>query len=56
VYLNLPEASVHHHYYGFYYKSLYHLQILREHTHTHKECTVEYDGLRHRWVRKEPNP
>ena len=31
VYLNLPEASVHHHYYGFYYKSLCHLQILREH-------------------------
>ena len=31
VYSNLPEASVHHQYYKFYYKSLYHLQILREH-------------------------
>ena len=22
------------------------------HTHTHMKCTVEYDGLRHRWVRR----
>jgi len=25
---------------------------LHTHTHTHMECTVEYDGLRHRWVRR----
>ena len=43
VYLNLPEASVHHHYYGFYYKSLCHLQILREHyefTYLLRICVV----------------
>jgi len=30
MYLNLPEVSVLHHCYKFYYKSFYHLQILSE--------------------------
>jgi len=28
------------------------LLVTHTHTHTHMECAVEYDGLRHRWVRR----
>ena len=39
---------------------LLYAQRTHTHTHTHMECTVEYGGLRHRWVGtpmgKEPNP